>query len=218
MKQTKRAAKYQKKPSKELKNYIIVLLKLKIKRPSQIAREYGIPKSTVSSYVKAKGPMYKPLEDQIFYRLKRRLVMGFQTLSNYKCDRLVLKDIKFYLENEEFFQFTDTNPFLRLIPPTKQDSQRSRPFRRVLDLGLAYFKYLQATYPPDISQTQLDELIMKEGQEPQEGEEPQVENDLYEGKEQLKEENQNQIPTEQQIDSFFFFGNLDSYSQFSTNF
>ncbi|CAK56198.1 unnamed protein product (macronuclear) [Paramecium tetraurelia] len=217
IKQSKRAAKYLKKPSKELKNYIKVLLKLKIKRPSQLAREYGIPKSTIYSYLNAKGPMYQPLEDSIFQKLKKRLVMGFQTLSKYKSDRQVMKDITFYLQTEEFFQFTDSNPFSGLIPLSKQNSQRSRSFRRVRDLGLAYFKYLQTTYPPGSSQEQLDELIKKECEEPQGGEEPQVDQDPYQGKEQFEEEIRNQIPTEQ-IDSFFLFGNLDSFSYNQTSF
>lgn len=75
--------------------------------------------------------------------------MSFQRLNNYKCVRLVRKDIKFYMETEEFLQYSDNNPFLRLIPKSKQNSKRVRLFKKILKYSLSYYEGLKTNWPTD---------------------------------------------------------------------
>ncbi|CAD8150092.1 unnamed protein product [Paramecium pentaurelia] len=161
MKQNKRAAQYKKKPSQEQKQLIILQLILKIKTITELVMEYELSKSTIYSYLNAKGPMYQPLETAIQENMRKWLNMSFQRLNSYKCDRLVRKDIIFYLQMEEFFQNSDSNPFQSLIPISKMNSKRFRLFQKLLQFSLAYFESLK-TNQASLIQQPIDQSIVIE--------------------------------------------------------
>ncbi|CAD8055187.1 unnamed protein product [Paramecium sonneborni] len=127
----------------EDKEQIIFELINGFKSASELSRLYGIPISTIKSYLKSKELMYTPLVQSISDSLYQSVDMWFQNLNEMKDDKERKKLIRRYIVNEELFQYKDTNPFKNQIPPTKIFSKKSRIIQEVIDNAISYFNDLQ---------------------------------------------------------------------------
>ncbi|CAD8055153.1 unnamed protein product [Paramecium sonneborni] len=132
-----------KKPTPEDKEQIIFEYINGTSSASELSRRYGIPISTIKSYLKAKDRIYTALMQSVSDRLYFTVYMWFQTLNEMKDDKERKKLIRRYIVNEELFQYKDTNPFKNQIPPTKIFSKKSRIIQKVIDKAISHFNDLQ---------------------------------------------------------------------------
>ncbi|CAD8140960.1 unnamed protein product [Paramecium pentaurelia] len=140
IKKSRKGQQYKKKINKEQRDLIKQLLIEKIKNPSEIAKEYNIPRSTINSYKKSKRPMYDPLKNAILKRAEKWVDMNFDTLNNYKSIPQVKKQINSYFNKECFFSNSEMNPLFYLIPKSKQNSKKQRIHQKVLQEVFTYFQ------------------------------------------------------------------------------
>ncbi|CAD8132299.1 unnamed protein product [Paramecium octaurelia] len=140
IKKQRKGRHYNKNLTKEQKSLIIGQLGKKIKKISEIAKEYNLPKSTVFSYSKSKEPIYSQFLSAVLQSAQGWVDRMFETLNSFRSELPVKKYITTYLRNEKFFENSSNNPLFSLFPKSKLNSKKQRIYQKVIKEILEIFK------------------------------------------------------------------------------
>ncbi|CAD8057765.1 unnamed protein product [Paramecium sonneborni] len=195
--------------SQELKAQILMELDL-YNNINELSKKYGIARQTITSFKKAKEHIYDQFKNAITHLIHELINIRFHSYENLS-KQAVLKDIKFFIKNQQYFEFSEKNPLKKLIPETKIFSQKKRIIQFVLDDAFSY--YDKKMYQKSAGIVEL-EITQEASEQSSTIDQPKIQEDIYIDEQSSKLENL--LPTwllNYDDDSFIFQRNdtfLDS--------